>query len=111
MNSSQATWRSPWERGASEKSTMSSLDDFKNITRRDEPLAPFTWLKIGGAAQFFITPRNPEELIEVVRACHQDHIPVHVLGGGSNLLVRDEGVPGVVLRLSDPDFSKISVEG
>src|SRR4029077_19850529 len=90
---------------------MPSLDHFKDITRRDEPLAPYTWLKTGGAAQYFITPRNPEELVEVVRACHLDHVPVHVLGGGANLQVRDEGVPGVVLRLSDSAFSKITVDG
>ncbi|MBI3866097.1 MAG: UDP-N-acetylmuramate dehydrogenase [Planctomycetia bacterium] len=90
---------------------MRSLDDFKSITRRDEPLAPFTWLKTGGPAQYFITPRNPDELAEVVRACHTAQIPLHVLGGGSNLLVRDEGVAGVVLSLSDPAFSKIEVDG
>ncbi len=90
---------------------MPSLEQFQDITRRDEPLAPYTWLKTGGAAQYLITPRNPDELIEVVRCCHQNHIPTRVLGGGSNLLVRDEGVPGVVLRLSDPAFSRITVEG
>jgi UDP-N-acetylmuramate dehydrogenase len=90
---------------------MPSLEHFHDITRRDEPLAPYTWLKTGGAAKYLITPRSPDELIEVVRCCHQNHFPTRVLGGGSNLLVRDEGVPGVVLRLSDPAFSKIAVEG
>lgn len=90
---------------------MRSLDDFRGITRPDEPLAQYTWLKTGGAAQFFIRPRNADELIEVVRFCHQSHTPMHVLGGGSNLLVRDEGVPGVVVQLSDLEFSKISVDG
>jgi UDP-N-acetylmuramate dehydrogenase len=90
---------------------MPSLEQFKNITRRDESLAPYTWLKTGGAAQYLITPRTPDELIEVVRCCHENHIPTRVLGGGSNLLVRDEGVAGAVLRLSNPAFSKIMVEG
>ena len=90
---------------------MRSLDDFTEITRRNEPLAPFTWLKTGGPAQYFITPRHAEELAEVVRVCHEAHIPLRVLGGGSNLLVRDEGVAGVVLHLSDPYFSRIVVEG
>jgi UDP-N-acetylmuramate dehydrogenase len=90
---------------------MPSLEHFQDVTRRDEPLAPYTWLKTGGAAQYFITPRTPEELVEVVRCCHQNHIATRVLGGGSNLLVRDEGVPGVVLRLSDPAFSRIAVDG
>jgi UDP-N-acetylmuramate dehydrogenase len=90
---------------------MRSLDDFTNITRRNEPLAPYTWLKTGGAAEYFLTPQNAEELAEVVRLCHQRHIPLRVLGGGSNLLVRDEGVSGVVLHLADPAFSRIEVDG
>ncbi|HEY3966049.1 MAG TPA: UDP-N-acetylmuramate dehydrogenase [Planctomycetaceae bacterium] len=90
---------------------MRSLDDFTDITRRNEPLAPFTWLKTGGPAQYFITPRNADELAEVVRLCHQTQVPLRVLGGGSNLLVRDEGVAGVVLHLSDPIFSRIEVDG
>ncbi len=90
---------------------MASLDRFKDITRRDEPLAPHTWLKTGGRAQYLITPRTPDELVEVIRTCHQTQVPARVLGGGSNLLVGDEGVRGVVLRLSDPDFAKVTVEG
>lgn len=90
---------------------MRSLDDFKGITRRNEPLAPHTWMKIGGAAQYFVSPRSFEELADVVRCCHEGRIALHVLGGGSNLLVRDEGVAGVVLHLSDPVFSKIEIDG
>src|SRR5579872_4502529 len=90
---------------------MPSLDHFKDITHPDEPLAPYTWLKTGGLAQYFITPRTADELVEVVRCCYQNHIPMRVLGGGSNILVRDEGVPGVVLHLSDPSFSEIAVDG
>jgi UDP-N-acetylmuramate dehydrogenase len=90
---------------------MRSLEDFKGITRRNEPLAPYTWLKTGGAVEYFITPRNSEELAQVVRICHQSRIPLHVLGGGSNLLVRDEGVPGVVIQLSDAFFSRIEING
>jgi UDP-N-acetylmuramate dehydrogenase len=89
---------------------MRSLDDFSDITLRDEPLAPYTWLKIGGPAQYFVRPRHPEELAEVVRCCHQEGIPIHVLGGGSNVLVRDEGVSGVVLHLTDPSFSRVRVD-
>jgi UDP-N-acetylmuramate dehydrogenase len=88
---------------------MRSLDQFHEITRRDVVLAPYTWLKTGGPAQYFITPRNSDELIEVVRCCHENHISTRVLGGGSNLLVHDEGVAGVVLHLSDPAFSRIEI--
>ena len=71
---------------------MSSLEDFAEITRLDEPLAPYTWLKVGGPAQYFIQPRDSEELIRLVQCCFENKIPVRILGGGSNLLVRDEGV-------------------
>ena len=80
-------------------SIMSSLDDFSEITRTDEPLAPYTWMKIGGPAQYFIEPRTVEELAAVVCVCHAEQIPVRLLGSGSNLLIRDEGVSGVVIRL------------
>jgi UDP-N-acetylmuramate dehydrogenase len=90
---------------------MSSLEAFREITRRDEPLAPATWLRIGGPAQYLIEARNLDELQAVVRACAADEIPIRVLGSGSNLLVRDEGVSGVVLRMTSPEFAKIEVEG
>jgi len=89
---------------------MSSLEDFSEITRRDEALAPFTWLKVGGPAQHLVEPRSIDELAAVVRCCHENEIPVRVLGGGSNLLVRDEGVGGVVLRLTGDAFARIQVE-
>lgn len=72
-------------------------------------MAPYTWLKLGGPAQFFLTPRDPEELVRVLKSCHAQQIPVRVLGSGSNLLVRDEGVSGAVLRLESPRFSDIKV--
>src|SRR5262245_65788965 len=104
MSCNPATCLSRWGRGTSVWYTMRSLDDFSDITLRDEPLAPYTWLKIGGPAQYFIRPRNVEELAEVVRCCHREQRPIHVLGGGSNLLIRDEGVSGVVLQLSEESF-------
>lgn len=90
---------------------MSSLDDFKHITLPDEPLAPLTWLKVGGPAQRLIQPRSIDELVAVVRTCHDHGVTVRMLGGGSNLLVRDEGVSGVVIRLTDPAFSQVIIEG
>ena len=90
---------------------MNSLDVFKEIALRDHPLAPYTWMKIGGPAQYLVRPRNVDELREVVRTCHDEQLPVRVLGGGSNILVRDEGVSGAVLQLVDDSFGKISIEG
>ncbi len=86
------------------------LADFAEITKTDEPLAPLTWLKVGGAAQYVVEPRNADELLAVVNACREEGLPVRLLGGGSNLLVRQEGVAGVVVRLTNPTFGEIAVE-
>lgn len=90
---------------------MPLLDAFKEISLLDEPLAPYTWMKIGGPAQFLVRPRNPDELLEVVRYCHEEQIPVRMLGGGSNVLVRDEGVSGAVVQLVGDAFAQVSIDG
>jgi UDP-N-acetylmuramate dehydrogenase len=87
------------------------LGDFAEITRAHEPLAPYTALRIGGPAEALVTPRTRDELAAVVRRCLDRRVPLRVLGGGGGLLVRDEGVSGVVLRLSAPDFTGVAVEG
>lgn len=90
---------------------MSSLDDFSDITRRDVPLSQYSWLKTGGLAQMLIEPTSVEQLIDVVRCCHQEQTPVRILGGGSNILIRDEGIAGVVLRLVGPAFEQVTISG
>ena len=90
---------------------MSLLDAFSHILQYDKPLAPLTWMNLGGPAQFFLEPRDQAELQKVVACCHDNGIPLYVLGSGSNLLVRDEGVTGAVIRLSNASFAEISVDG
>ena len=90
---------------------MSSLADFSDITQHDRSLAEWTWLKVGGPAEHLVEPRSIDEVAAVVRCCHETGVPCRVLGSGSNLLVRDEGVQGVVLRLSEEAFGEVSVEG
>jgi UDP-N-acetylmuramate dehydrogenase len=90
---------------------MPVLDEFAEIIKRNEPLAPYTYLKVGGPAEMLIQPRSREELSRVVRRCFEERVPLRVLGSGCNLLVRDEGVRGAVLRLSEPAFTEITVEG
>lgn len=84
---------------------------FEHITRENEPLAPHTWFRLGGPAQYFAEPTSGEELAGLVRACQASGTAVRVMGGGSNLLVRDEGVDGVVVSLGAAAFGKISVAG
>jgi UDP-N-acetylmuramate dehydrogenase len=89
---------------------MAGLDDFADIIKRNEPLAPYLHLKLGGPAELFVQPRSREELSLFVLYCFQEGVPLRVLGSGCNLLVRDEGVRGAVVRLSEPAFTNISVE-
>ncbi len=90
---------------------MRGLEDFAEIVKDHEPLAPYTYLKVGGPAEALVQPRALEQLAAVVRTCQQRQIPLRVLGGGCKVLVPDEGVRGVVLRLSEPAFTQIRVEG
>ena len=90
---------------------MAILEQFESFLRRNEPLAPFTLLRLGGPVEVLAQPRSREELAALVQACYHDKIPLRVLGSGCNLLVRDEGVSGVVLRLSEPAFTEVTVEG
>jgi UDP-N-acetylmuramate dehydrogenase len=82
---------------------------FEHIVRENEPLAPYTWFRLGGAAQYFAEPTSIDELAALVRRSHEAGLPVRVLGGGSNLLVRDEGVPGMVVALGAAAFGRIEV--
>ncbi|WZO96839.1 UDP-N-acetylmuramate dehydrogenase [Isosphaeraceae bacterium EP7] len=90
---------------------MHSLDDFREIVRPAESLAAYTWLRLGGPAQFLAKPSNAEELAGLVARAREAGLPVRVLAGGSNILVRDEGVPGLVVHLESPSFSDVKVEG
>jgi UDP-N-acetylmuramate dehydrogenase len=90
---------------------MSFREEFAEIIRPSEPLAPFTHLKLGGPAEMFVQPQTPEEAGRVVARCNEEKLPLRVLGNGCNLLVPDEGVKGVVMRLSAPAFTEINAAG
>jgi len=87
------------------------LDDFGEIVKRQEPLAAYTYLKVGGPAEFLVQPRSGTELEGVVQQCFRQNVHFRVLGGGCNILIPDEGLQGVVLRLSEPAFTQVTVEG
>lgn len=77
---------------------------------RDAPLAPRTTLRVGGPADLFVRPADPDALAELLRTVRELAVPLHVLGGGANTLVADAGVRGVVLRLP-PDLAGEEVHG
>ncbi|MEX2544227.1 MAG: UDP-N-acetylmuramate dehydrogenase [Phycisphaeraceae bacterium] len=87
------------------------LDDLDVPHERDAPLAPLTWYKLGGRAAVLARPTSTTQLAALAARCHERGVALYVLGGGANLLVRDEGVPGVVVQLNDPAFTGLHVDG
>ena len=71
----------------------------KDNVRINEPMKNHTTFKIGGPAQYYVTPESVTQIQEVVSLCKDKNIPLHVIGNGSNILVGDDGVDGVVLAL------------
>jgi UDP-N-acetylmuramate--alanine ligase len=76
-----------------------------------EPLSRHTTMRVGGPAQFWAEPETEEGFADLVQLCFDEDIPFMVMGRGSNLLVRDGGVPGVVAHLSKGEFSRHIVNG
>ena len=76
----------------------------------NESLAPLTWFRVGGPAQVLFTPADEDDLAYCLENL-PDHVPLHVVGVGSNLIVRDGGVPGMVIRLSPRAFGEAKADG
>jgi UDP-N-acetylenolpyruvoylglucosamine reductase len=81
------------------------------IVRADEPLAKRSTLRAGGRADVYVEPSSENELGRLLKFCRERGLPVMVLGRGSNLLVRDGGVRGIVAGLNHPFFSFIEENG
>ncbi|HEX2183273.1 MAG TPA: UDP-N-acetylmuramate dehydrogenase [Rubrobacteraceae bacterium] len=79
---------------------MSTLQRLFPSAKFDEPLKRYTAWKIGGPADALLEPRDADELVEVVRRAREHGVPVTVLGGGTNVLVRDGGIRGLTIRLA-----------
>jgi len=86
---------------------MTLFAGLEQIVKTEVPLAPYTWMRIGGPAQYFIEPTTPEQLAEVLRRCRENEVPVRILGGGANLLIDDSGVRGAVVRLAGETFGRV----
>ena len=78
--------------------------------RFDEPLARHTTFKIGGPADAFVDAGNPDEVLAALRVARAAEVPFFILGWGSNLLIRDRGVRGLVLRLTG-EFDRVEFPG
>ena len=90
---------------------MERFSDFKNRVRYQVPLAMHTWFQLGGPAEFFAEPKLEEELLALLKLCKTESIPTRMLGFGSNIIVSDAGVPGMVFRLMAGGFSDIQIDG
>ena len=90
---------------------MVSWTGFEKIVRQGEPLAMHTWFQLGGPAEYFAEPENPDQLTGLLTRCHQEGVEARVLGQGSNILVRDEGAQGLVIRLTAMEFCRIAIDG
>ena len=74
-----------------------------------EPMSKHTTLRVGGPAQFWVEPRDEAAFAAIIRLCRQENLPLFVLGRGSNLLVRDGGIRGVVAHPSGGEFDRVEV--
>lgn len=76
----------------------------------DEPMKRHTSFKLGGPADILAAPESVEALVEVYRVCREEKVPVFIMGNGTNLVVRDGGIRGVVLKIFD-NLSRCEVAG
>ena len=115
------------ERGIEPRHPAASLDDLALAVQQNMPgysamkgtrgkwvwhadLAPFTWFRVGGRADALFIPADADDLAEMLRRLAPD-IPVTVLGVGSNVIVRDGGVEGVVVRLAGRPWAQVTTDG
>lgn len=75
-----------------------------------ESMAKHTSFRIGGVADIYISPYNSEEIKDVISIAKKYHVPVTVIGNGSNLLVRDKGIRGIVIQISN-NMNTIIIDG
>ena len=81
------------------------------VVRRDEPMARHTSMRVGGPAEVWVEPATESDLVQLLVYCHERNVPVTMVGRGTNLLVRDGGIAGVVVQLAGPEFTKVEVDG
>jgi UDP-N-acetylmuramate dehydrogenase len=97
------------------KNNSIKIPNFKGVLLYDYPLAKHTTWKIGGAAEVFAIPANLDDLLSILLFGKRNGVPVYILGQGSNILIDDEGVPGITLHLgkhfqyqhSDNEFLRV----
>lgn len=92
------------------KSLINILPQVRGKYQKDVPLSKHTWFGVGGPAEVMFHPEDAEDLSFFLQN-KPYNLPICLIGGGSNLLVRDGGIPGVVIKLDSPAFRKTSLKG
>ncbi len=72
---------------------------YRGVLKVDEPMSSYTWMKVGGPADFYFEPADREDLLAIICYLDENHTPYFILGRGSNVLVSDEGIRGAVLNV------------
>ena len=104
------------EQGAVLARDLQTLENLRaamgpGVARLYEPLSKHTTMRVGGPAQFWLEPETEEGFCDLVRTAHEAGIPFMVIGRGSNLIVRDGGLRGAVVRLRRGVFGEFSADG
>lgn len=97
---------------------VNNIEIYKKLTqvldeddiKENEPMNLHTSFKIGGPADFFVTPKNVDKLVGTIKLCSHEKIPYYIIGNGSNLLVTDKGFRGVIIQIYK-NFDKINIVG
>ena len=94
---------------------QSFYDKLNNVIGKDsilidEPMSRHTTFRVGGPADFFVTPKAKEEVRDVIRICKEAGMPYYIIGNGSNLLVSDAGYRGVIIQIYK-EMNEVRVEG
>lgn len=90
---------------------LAAVSSFSTSIGSNEPMASKTTMRVGGTAERFMEPESIAQLVALLKACDSEGIEVRPLGRGSNLVVSDDGVSGLVIRLSHPYFSRFELLG
>ena len=82
----------------------------KENVRTDEPMKQHTTFRIGGAADYFVSPQTTDQIKNIIDLCKSEAMPWYVIGNGSNLLVSDSGYRGVIIQM-DRNMEEIRLDG
>ncbi len=91
------------------RTLIETLPPIRGRATANAPLAPFTWFRVGGPAEVLVRPADAEDLMALLAALPPE-VPLTTIGAASNLIIREGGIPGLVVRLGGRGFGAIAAE-